>query len=167
MLSQITRWFRSSAGGKDGVQAHMTFGKTSIGRSISRTGVFSRSTLDLAGHRDRLAVGDRLDRQFGDRADNQGEPPLGIANALNVERSMLETWLRVQEANAEALATTNRFAPSRSKSCRDRSHGDGRRNDSRRTRVVAYKDGRTEPAAGHGARPRHDIPSLRQLLCGG
>jgi len=105
MLSRLTRWFRSSTGGQHGAQAHMTFAKTSIGRSISRTGVFFKKQLwiwpviaivllSLIG----WTVSSAIERTIKENLRSE------LQTLLSVERSMLETWLRVQEANAEALA---------------------------------------------------------------
>ncbi len=87
------------------MQAHMTFGKTSIGRSISRTGVFFKKQLwiwpviaivllSVIG----WTVSSAIERTIKENLRSE------LQTLLNVERSMLETWLRVQEANAEALA---------------------------------------------------------------
>jgi eukaryotic-like serine/threonine-protein kinase len=105
MLNQITKWFRSSNEGQGAGQAHMTFGKTSIGRSISRTGVFLKKQLwiwpviaivllSLIG----WTVSSAIERTIKENLRSE------LQTLLGVERSMLETWLRVQEANAEALA---------------------------------------------------------------
>jgi serine/threonine protein kinase len=86
-------------------QAHLTFGATSVGRSISRTGLLLKKQLWIwpiiavvllagIGYMIRLAIERTM------RASLQSE----LQTLLNVERSMIETWLKVQETNAESLA---------------------------------------------------------------
>ncbi|MGC4004996.1 MAG: serine/threonine protein kinase [Pirellulales bacterium] len=104
MLHRFTRWFRSPANA-DGRQAHMTFAHTSIGRSISRAGVFFKKQLwiwpiiavvllAVIG----WTVSGAIERTIKDNLRSE------LTTLLGVERSMLETWLNVQEANAESLA---------------------------------------------------------------
>lgn len=83
----------------------MTFGKTSLGRSISRTGVFFKKQLwvwPIIAIVLLAAIGwtvsSAIERTIKENLRSE------LQTLLTVERSMLETWLRVQEANAEALA---------------------------------------------------------------
>jgi eukaryotic-like serine/threonine-protein kinase len=86
-------------------QAHMTFGQTSVGRSITRTGVFLKKQLWIwpivavvllaaIGYGIRVAIERTM----------QGSLASELQTLLNIERSMLETWLKIQEANAQAMA---------------------------------------------------------------
>lgn len=83
----------------------MTFGQSSVGRSITRTRLFLQKQLwiwpiiavvllALIG----WAVGSAIQRTIEDNLRSE------LQTLLSVERSMLETWLKVQEANAESLA---------------------------------------------------------------
>ena len=93
---------RSSA---SAAQGHLTFGATSVGRSISRTGLLLKRQLWIwpiiavvllasIGYAIRVSIERTM------KASLQSE----LETLLSVERSMLETWLRIQEANAESLA---------------------------------------------------------------
>ena len=83
----------------------MTFGQSAAGRSMSRAGLFFKKQLWIwpiiavvllaaIGYGLRLAIERTM------KASLKSE----LQTLLNVERSMLETWLKVQEANAESLA---------------------------------------------------------------
>lgn len=104
MFSWLTRWFRPSVQA-GAVQAHMTFGQTSVGRSMSRTRLFLKKQLWvwpiiavvlLSGIG--WAVSSAIERTMKENLRSE------LQTLLSVERSMLETWLKVQEANAESLA---------------------------------------------------------------
>jgi serine/threonine protein kinase len=86
-------------------QAHMTFGQTSVGRSITRTGLFLKKQLWIwpivavvllaaIGYGIRVAIERTM----------QGSLASELQTLLNIERSMLETWLKIQESNAQSLA---------------------------------------------------------------
>jgi eukaryotic-like serine/threonine-protein kinase len=86
-------------------QAHLTFAHTSVGRSLSRTTLFLKKqlwiwpiiavvVLAVIG----FAVKSAIERTM--QASLKSE----LQTLLSVERSMLETWLKVQESNAETLA---------------------------------------------------------------
>ena len=83
----------------------MTFAQSSAGRSMSRAGLFLKKQLWIwpiiavvllaaIGYGLRLAIERTM------KASLKSE----LQTLLSVERSMLETWLKVQEANAESLA---------------------------------------------------------------
>ena len=83
----------------------MTFGQTSIGRSVARTRLFLKKQLWIwpivavvllaaIG----WAVSSAIERTIQENLRSE------LQTLLDVERSMLETWLKVQEANAESLA---------------------------------------------------------------
>src|SRR5688572_17469894 len=96
-------WFRNllarSSNGIPSAQAHLTFGKTSVGRHISRTGLLLKKQLWIwpiiafvllatVGYGIRTAIEQTM--KAGLRSELQ--------TMLNIERAMLETWLKVQEA---------------------------------------------------------------------
>src|SRR5690348_1179000 len=100
-LNSLFRTHRAAAAG----QAHMTFGQTSVGRSITRAGLLLRKQLwiwpiiavvllALIGYGIRAAI----ERTMKASLSSQ------LQTLLNVEKSMIETWLKVQESNAESLA---------------------------------------------------------------
>jgi hypothetical protein len=83
----------------------MTMGATSVGRTLSRTGLLLKKQLWIwpiiavvllaaIGYGIRTAI----ERTMKASLSSQ------LETLLNVEQSMLETWLKVQEANAESLA---------------------------------------------------------------
>jgi eukaryotic-like serine/threonine-protein kinase len=105
MFTLLRRVFqRSTSTNRDG-QAHLTFGKTSIGRSVSRTRLILKKQLwiwPIIAIVVLAAVGfglrSAIERTMRENLQSQ------LETMLNVERSMLETWLRVQESHAESLA---------------------------------------------------------------
>ncbi len=83
----------------------MTFGQTSVGRTLSRTRLLLKKQLWIwpiiavvvlaaVGYGIRSAI----ERTMKESLQSQ------LQTTLNIERSMLETWLKVQESNAESLA---------------------------------------------------------------
>jgi eukaryotic-like serine/threonine-protein kinase len=99
-LSQIFRPSRRATG-----QAHMTFGQTSVGRTVSRTRLFLKKQLwvwPIIAVVLLAAVG------FGIRVAIERTMKASLSSQLqtllSVERSMVETWLKIQESNAESLA---------------------------------------------------------------
>lgn len=105
MLNWLTRLFRRSSPTGSPAQAHITFGQTSVGRTISRTGLLLKKQLwiwpiiavvllAIIGYGIRTAI----ERTMKENLHSE------LSTLLNVERSMLETWLKVQESNAESLA---------------------------------------------------------------
>src|SRR5947208_13405489 len=104
MFNWLRRLFRTSRSGSP-AQAHITFGATSVGRSISRTGLLLKKQLwiwpiiavvllAVIGFGIRIAI----ERTMKASLSSQ------LQTLLNVECSMVETWLKVQESNAESLA---------------------------------------------------------------
>src|SRR5437762_8417555 len=88
-------------------QAHITFGATSDGRTLSRTGLLFKKQLWiwpiiavvlLAG----IGFGIRLAIERTMKASLRSQ----LQTLLSVERSMVETWLKVQEQNVESLANS-------------------------------------------------------------
>ena len=83
----------------------MTFGQTSFGRSISRTGVLLKKQLwiwpiiavvllAVIGY----AVSSAIQRTMEDSLRSE------LQTLLGVERSMVEKWLKIQESNALTVA---------------------------------------------------------------
>ena len=105
LLSSLRNLFRrsSSASGPQG--AHMTFGSTSIGRTVSRTGTFLKNriwlfpiiavaVLAVIGWGMRRAIETTMKENLRSQ----------LQTLLNVETSMMETWLRIQATNGESMA---------------------------------------------------------------
>ncbi|HZL87534.1 MAG TPA: serine/threonine protein kinase [Pirellulaceae bacterium] len=105
MFRWLSSLFRLSAPAPSAAQGHLTFGATSVGRTLSRTGLLLKKQLWIwpiiavvllaaIGYAIRVAIERTM------RANLQSQ----LETLLNVERSMLETWLKIQESNAESLA---------------------------------------------------------------
>jgi hypothetical protein len=99
------KFFRKSRSARNQPQAHMTWASTSMGRSLTRTGVFLKKqlwvwpiiaivVLSIVGFAVRSAIESTMKANLRS----------GLGTLLEVERSMLETWLDTQAANAETLA---------------------------------------------------------------
>lgn len=85
----------------------MTWAKTSVGRSISRTGVFLRKQLwiwPIIAVVLLAAIGYAVNRSIHHTMEKSLHEQL--QTLLTVERSMLEKWLKVQESTAETLANS-------------------------------------------------------------
>jgi hypothetical protein len=99
-------WLRASTDGRQrAAAAHMTFAHTSVGRSVSRAGLFLRKQLwawpilavvllSLIGLGVRHAIVDTM--KDGLKSELQ--------TILDIETAMLESWFRAQRSNAESLA---------------------------------------------------------------
>jgi serine/threonine protein kinase len=105
MLTRLKSWLASSSPNHPAAQAHITFGKSSVGRTISRTGLLLKKQLWIwpiiavvllaaVGYGMRVAIERTM----------QGSLHSQLETLLTIERSMLETWLKVQESNAQSLA---------------------------------------------------------------
>jgi serine/threonine protein kinase len=105
MISWLTRWFRGNSPAASAAQGRITFGATSVGRSISRTALLLKKQLwvwpiiavillALIGY----GIHSAIERTM--KASLQSE----LQTLLDIERSMLETWLKIQESNAQSLA---------------------------------------------------------------
>jgi serine/threonine protein kinase len=105
MFSWLTRWFRPASDTTRTGQAHLTFAHTSVGRSITRTRLFLKKQLwiwpiiavvllSAIG----WAVSSAIERTMKENLRSE------LQTLVGVERAMLETWLKTQEANAESLA---------------------------------------------------------------
>ncbi|HTN75618.1 MAG TPA: serine/threonine protein kinase, partial [Pirellulaceae bacterium] len=105
MFHWLTQWFRGSRPATALGQAHMTFGQTSVGRSFSRTRLLLKKQLwvwPIIAVVLLAAIGYSVSSAIEQtmKANLRSE----LQTLLNVECSMLETWLAVQEANADSLA---------------------------------------------------------------
>jgi hypothetical protein len=98
-------WFRPSLDGKGKAGAHMTFATSSVGRSLSRTGLFLRKQLWIwpilavvlltaIG----LVVRRAIETTMKDSLRSQ------VSSMLDVEAAMLDTWFNEQKSDAEAMA---------------------------------------------------------------
>lgn len=105
MWRRIVDFFRPSSRSSPIGQAHMTFAAASVGRSISRTSLFVKkqlwiwpifavALLALIG----WAVGWQIEQTIEENLESE------LNTLVGVERAMLETWLALQESNAESLA---------------------------------------------------------------
>ncbi len=105
MFSWLNRLLGRASPAAPAGQAHLTFGATSVGRTISRTGLILKKQLwiwpilavvllAVIGYVIRSAIERTM------RASLQSE----LETLLGIERSMLETWLKIQESNAQSLA---------------------------------------------------------------
>ncbi len=105
MLNWLKATYRSSRARPAAGQAHMTFGATSVGRTLTRTSLFLKKQLWIwpiiavvllaaVGY----AASSAIERTIRENLQSQ------LHTLASVERSMLETWLKVQESNAESLA---------------------------------------------------------------
>jgi serine/threonine protein kinase len=105
MFSWLHRLLGRASPSVSAAQAHLTFGATSVGRSISRTGVILKKQLWIwpiiavvllacIG----FGIKTAIERTM--RASLQSE----LETLLSVEQAMLEKWLKIQEASAQTLA---------------------------------------------------------------
>ncbi len=103
-------WGRSRAGAANARgQAHLTFGQTSIGRTVSRTGLILKKQLwiwPIIAFVALATVGyfikTSIQRTMEDNLTNQ------LTTLRDIERAMLEKWFAVQEANAASIAAEPR-----------------------------------------------------------
>src|SRR5215211_4351689 len=102
----IWSWFRNSAHVNNRpAAAHMTWAKSSLGHTVSRTGVFMKRhlwvwpilavvLLSAIG----LVVRHAIERTMRDGLKSQ------LQTVVDLEAAMLNTWYRVQRSNTESLA---------------------------------------------------------------
>ncbi|MCC7423882.1 MAG: serine/threonine protein kinase [Planctomycetaceae bacterium] len=102
----ILRFFRRDHSRTAGPAPHLTFAHSSIGRTISRTGLFLKRQLWIwpilaivvlvgGGYWVRRAVESTMKGTLGS----------GLETLLTVQTAMLENWFKTQEANAESMAS--------------------------------------------------------------
>ncbi len=100
-------WLRATKNGSHRPNARMTWAKTSVGRTVSRTGLFFRRQiwvwpiiavllLSTIG----FLVRRSIETTMCEGLQSQ------LQTLLNVETAMLETWYHVQQSNAESLANS-------------------------------------------------------------
>jgi eukaryotic-like serine/threonine-protein kinase len=98
--------FQRTSRPADDKRVHLSFARSGVGRTISRTGVLLRKQtwvfpiIAIAV----LLVGGFFLRRSIERAAKENLSS-GLQTLLNVESAMIETWLRVQESNAQTQAT--------------------------------------------------------------
>jgi eukaryotic-like serine/threonine-protein kinase len=102
----LFRWLRSSTNGdRARGAAHMTWAKTSVGRTVSRTGVFLKRQiwawpilavvlLSIIG----LFVRRSIETTMRDNLQSQ------LQTVVDLQAAMLDTWYGVQRSNVESLA---------------------------------------------------------------
>jgi serine/threonine protein kinase len=106
-LASILGRSRSS---RDAAQAHMTFAHTSIGRTMSRTGLLLKRQLwvwPILAVVVLAIIGYALSRSIQNTM--QATLQSQLETLLTVERSMLEKWFKVQESSALTLANDPRI----------------------------------------------------------
>jgi eukaryotic-like serine/threonine-protein kinase len=98
-------WFGTSIHSSQQRGPHMTFGTSTVGRSISRAGVFLRRQiwiwpiiavvlLSMVG----FAVRGAIESTMRSNLESQ------LNTVLDLETAMLQTWFKVQESNVESAA---------------------------------------------------------------
>ncbi|MFO0868809.1 MAG: serine/threonine protein kinase [Pirellulales bacterium] len=105
MWNQLLRWLGRGRSADIAGQAHMTFGQTSIGRTVSRTGVLLKKQLWIWPVAAVLLLGG-IGYFVTNSIHHTMETNLRaqLESLLHVERAMVEKWLAGQEANALTLA---------------------------------------------------------------
>ncbi len=109
MWNEFLKLFRRSRKDGDFGQGHMTFGQTSLGRTMSRTGSVLRKQLwvwpivavvllAIVGY----AVSSSIHRTMEDNLRSE------LETLLTVERSMLERWFKVQEVERDDAGQQSR-----------------------------------------------------------
>jgi serine/threonine protein kinase len=105
MLPVFSKWLPSGRSRSNEVQAHMTFGQSTLSRTVNRTGAFLKKQLwiwpiiamiilSIAGYLVRSSI--NLTIKNSVRSE--------LTTLLNIERAMLEKWFKIQESNAITLA---------------------------------------------------------------
>lgn len=100
-------WFKNSLDGTRHPSPHMTFGTSSVGRTVSRTKLFLRKQiwiwpiiavvlLSAIG----FAVRSAIESTMRDNLRSQ------LTTVLNLEVAMLETWFQVQKSTVESSANS-------------------------------------------------------------
>lgn len=105
MFERLSRLLGRSTSSAGAGQAHLTFGNTSVGRAVTRTGLLLKKQLwvwPIVAVVLLAAVGFGIAQAIEYTMRRSLESQL--LTLLNVERAMLETWLKIQTANGESLA---------------------------------------------------------------
>src|SRR4051812_17170278 len=98
-------WIRSSTNGSRHPAPHMTWAKSSMGRTVSRTGVFLRKQiwvwpiiavvlLSVIG----FIVRHQIETTMREGLESQ------LQTLVDLEKAMLNTWYKSQQSNAQSLA---------------------------------------------------------------
>jgi hypothetical protein len=107
LMMKIRRLLRGSRSGSNRAAGHMTFAKSSVGRTMSRAGTFLKRELWVWPI---IAVVVLAIVGFGARrsieSTMKSNLESGLQTLLDVEVAMLETWLSVQASNAESMANS-------------------------------------------------------------
>lgn len=106
MWQRVWQLWQTQRGAVVPAQAHMTFGRATAGRGMSRTGVVSRRRRWLVGGVGALLLA-LTGYWIGQAIQQTAESNLRseLETLLRVERSMLEKWLQIQESNAITVAS--------------------------------------------------------------
>jgi len=105
MWNSLSSFFSRSRVGSDLAQAHMTFGQTSLGRSLGRTRLLLKRQLwvwPIIAVVLLAIVGYVINRLIHNTVEESLRSEL--QTLLTVERSMLEKWFKVQESSALSIA---------------------------------------------------------------
>lgn len=105
MPNWLSKWLRPNRPPLDSIHAHMTFGQTSVARTVRRTGLFLKKQLwvwpiiavillSIAGYAVSTSINSTIKNSL------QSE----LSTLLSVERAMLEKWFKVQELRTLSLA---------------------------------------------------------------
>jgi serine/threonine protein kinase len=105
MWYPLRRWLARSRRASQPVQAHMTFGQTSVGRTMSRTALLLKKQLWIWPIVALVLLGtigyfarQSIHRTMNDNLRSE------LQTLLSVERAMVEKWFKSQEASATTLA---------------------------------------------------------------
>jgi serine/threonine protein kinase len=105
MWNPLNTLFRRSGGRTAAPQAHMTFGRTTIGRTVTRAGLLLKKQLwiwPIVAVVLLAIIGRVVGTSIHDTME--GSLRSELETLLTVERAMLEKWLHVQEAGVKSLA---------------------------------------------------------------
>lgn len=107
LMMKLRRLLRGNRSGSNHAAGHMTFAKSTVGRTMSRAGTFLKRelwvwpiiavvVLAIVGFGARRAIESTMKSNLES----------GLQTLLDVEVAMLETWLSVQASNAESMANS-------------------------------------------------------------
>lgn len=105
MWNRLARLFGRTRGARDPFQAHMTFGHATLSRSMSRAGLLLKRQLwiwPIIAVVLLAIIGYTINRSIQQTMEESLRSEL--STLLNVERSMVQKWFKVQESSAVSLA---------------------------------------------------------------
>ncbi len=105
MGNPLSSLFARSRTGRDRAQAHMTFGQSALGRTVTRTGLLLKRQLwiwPIVAVVLLAVIGYGVSNSI--RKTMESNLRSQLSTLLNVERSMLEKWFKVQESSALTMA---------------------------------------------------------------